>query len=131
MSWNTSFAGQNPFFFCLNISTYLKYHANSYGFNSNLSTCYRHLQLCIPSMLHAAFLLYFKGNYWGSGGIATFFSCTPIFAFLTPSSFLFVCLLKDGFIGFGGNVIREKVKENSPWFVTSFQELLDELKVSN
>ena len=97
MSWNTSFAGQNPCFFCLNISTYLKYHANSYGFNSNLSTCYRHLQLCIPSMLHAAFLLYFKGNYWGRDGIATSLSCTAIFAFLTPSSFS-VCFLVEGWI---------------------------------
>ncbi|XP_028400499.1 LOW QUALITY PROTEIN: phosphoserine phosphatase-like [Dendronephthya gigantea] len=41
------------------------------------------------------------------------------------------CPPADAFIGFGGNVIREKVRENSPWFVTSFQELLDELKVTN
>ena len=41
------------------------------------------------------------------------------------------CPPADGFIGFGGNVIREKVRDHSPWFVTSFQELLDELKVSN
>ena len=32
------------------------------------------------------------------------------------------------FIGFGGNVIREKVKSQAPWFVTSFQELLQELQ---
>ena len=41
------------------------------------------------------------------------------------------CPPADGFIGFGGNVIREKVRDHSPWFVMSFQELLDELKVSN
>jgi phosphoserine phosphatase len=34
----------------------------------------------------------------------------------------------DGFIGFGGNVIREKVRDNSPWFVTSFFQLIDELR---
>lgn len=34
----------------------------------------------------------------------------------------------DMFIGFGGNVIREKVKSQAPWFVTSFQELLQELQ---
>ena len=37
------------------------------------------------------------------------------------------CPPADGFIGFGGNVIREKVKLNSPWFVHDFQELIDEL----
>lgn len=31
----------------------------------------------------------------------------------------------DGFIGFGGNVVREKVKENSEWFIYDFQELID------
>ena len=34
----------------------------------------------------------------------------------------------DGFIGFGGNIIREKVRDNSPWFVTSFYQLTDELR---
>jgi phosphoserine phosphatase len=34
----------------------------------------------------------------------------------------------DGFIGFGGNIIREKVRDNSPWFVTSFYQLIDELR---
>ncbi|CAF0899830.1 unnamed protein product [Didymodactylos carnosus] len=38
------------------------------------------------------------------------------------------CPPADGFIGFGGNVIREKVRDNSPWFVTSFYQLIDELK---
>lgn len=33
----------------------------------------------------------------------------------------------DLFIGFGGNVVREKVKEGAPWFVHSFQELISEL----
>lgn len=37
------------------------------------------------------------------------------------------CPPADAFIGYGGNVIRAKVKENSPWFVTDFQELIDEL----
>jgi len=34
----------------------------------------------------------------------------------------------EAFIGFGGNVQREKVKANARWFVTSFSELIDELK---
>jgi phosphoserine phosphatase len=33
----------------------------------------------------------------------------------------------DGFIGFGGNVVREFVKNNSEWFINDFQELIDEL----
>ncbi|XP_005098753.1 phosphoserine phosphatase isoform X2 [Aplysia californica] len=33
----------------------------------------------------------------------------------------------DAFIGYGGNVIREKVRDNSHWFVTDFQQLIDEL----
>ncbi|KAI0215133.1 Phosphoserine phosphatase [Lamellibrachia satsuma] len=33
----------------------------------------------------------------------------------------------DGFIGFGGNQVRDKVKAGSAWFVTNFQELLSEL----
>lgn len=34
----------------------------------------------------------------------------------------------DGFIGFGGNIIRETVQKNAPWFVTSFYQLIDELR---
>lgn len=34
------------------------------------------------------------------------------------------------FIGFGGNVVREKVKSQAPWFVTDFKELLKELQTS-
>ncbi|CAF1240247.1 unnamed protein product [Adineta steineri] len=34
----------------------------------------------------------------------------------------------DGFIGFGGNVIRDIVRDNSPWFVNSFYVLIDELR---
>ncbi|XP_043673907.1 phosphoserine phosphatase isoform X1 [Vespula pensylvanica] len=33
----------------------------------------------------------------------------------------------DAFIGFGGNVIRESVKLNSKWFVTTFDELINNL----
>lgn len=36
-------------------------------------------------------------------------------------------LLQDTFIGFGGNVVREKVKLGAPWYVYDFQELIDEL----
>ena len=36
---------------------------------------------------------------------------------------------QDTFIGFGGNVVREKVKAGAPWFVNSFQDLIDELKI--
>lgn len=38
------------------------------------------------------------------------------------------CPPADGFIGFGGNVVRDKVKLNSSWFVHSFQELVNELE---
>ena len=37
--------------------------------------------------------------------------------------------LQDTFIGFGGNVVREKVKAGAPWYVYNFQELIDELVV--
>ena len=33
----------------------------------------------------------------------------------------------DGFIGFGGVVVRERVKANADWFVLDFNELLSEL----
>ncbi|KAI6658629.1 Phosphoserine phosphatase-like [Oopsacas minuta] len=33
----------------------------------------------------------------------------------------------DVFIGFGGNVMRQKVKDLSPWYVTSFTELINAL----
>lgn len=38
------------------------------------------------------------------------------------------CPPADAFIGFGGNIIREKVKENAPWFVMDMQELLNEMQ---
>ncbi|CAH3013746.1 unnamed protein product [Porites evermanni] len=37
----------------------------------------------------------------------------------------------DMFIGFGGNVVREKVRMQAPWFVTDFKELLQELQPSH
>ncbi|XP_035439713.1 phosphoserine phosphatase isoform X3 [Spodoptera frugiperda] len=33
----------------------------------------------------------------------------------------------DGFIGFGGNVVREEVKKRALWYVTDFQELITTL----
>ena len=35
---------------------------------------------------------------------------------------------QDTFIGFGGNVVREKVKKNAPWFIYSFRDLIDALE---
>ena len=37
----------------------------------------------------------------------------------------------DGFIGFGGNVIRELVRDHSPWYIHSFYELLNERRKSS
>lgn len=37
----------------------------------------------------------------------------------------------DAFIGFGGVVVRERVRREAKWFVTSFQELTDELPIQN
>jgi len=34
----------------------------------------------------------------------------------------------DGFIGFGGHVVREKVRDGAPWFIKSFYSLIDELR---
>ena len=34
----------------------------------------------------------------------------------------------DGFIGYGGIVVREKVKQGADWFVTDFAELMAELR---
>ncbi|GIY45118.1 phosphoserine phosphatase [Caerostris extrusa] len=41
---------------------------------------------------------------------------------------LAACPPADAFIGFGGNQVREKVKQEAKWFVTSFHELLSELR---
>ncbi|KAG8195553.1 hypothetical protein JTE90_002179 [Oedothorax gibbosus] len=41
---------------------------------------------------------------------------------------LAACPPADGFIGFGGNQVREKVKQESKWFAMSFHELLAELR---
>ena len=46
--------------------------------------------------------------------------------FLTAS--FFSILFQDAFIGFGGNVVREKVKQGAKWFVTDFQDLIQELE---
>lgn len=37
------------------------------------------------------------------------------------------CPPADAFIGYGGNVLREEVKNRSAWYVTDFQELIDAL----
>lgn len=37
------------------------------------------------------------------------------------------CPPADAFIGYGGNQVREKVKKAAPWFVYSFDELVQEL----
>jgi len=41
---------------------------------------------------------------------------------------LAACPPADAFIGFGGNQVREKVKQEAKWFVMSFQELTSELR---
>lgn len=41
------------------------------------------------------------------------------------------CPPADAFIGFGGNVIRESVREKSKWYVTNFEELIDQLQITN
>ncbi|XP_054717620.1 phosphoserine phosphatase-like [Uloborus diversus] len=41
---------------------------------------------------------------------------------------LAACPPADAFIGFGGNQVREKVKQGSKWFVMSFHELTAELR---
>ncbi|XP_063564183.1 phosphoserine phosphatase isoform X1 [Gorilla gorilla gorilla] len=38
------------------------------------------------------------------------------------------CPPADAFIGFGGNVIRQQVKDNAKWYITDFVELLGELE---
>ncbi|XP_062843945.1 phosphoserine phosphatase [Trichomycterus rosablanca] len=38
------------------------------------------------------------------------------------------CPPASAFIGFGGNVVRQQVKEKSSWYVTSFGELMKELE---
>ena len=32
------------------------------------------------------------------------------------------------FIGFGGNIVREKVKAGAPWFIYDIQDLITELQ---
>lgn len=39
-----------------------------------------------------------------------------------------VFAFQDAFIGFGGNQVRDTVKMQANWFVTTFYELIDELK---
>lgn len=34
----------------------------------------------------------------------------------------------DAFIGYGGNIVRDKVQKGAKWFVTDFQELIDAFK---
>ena len=48
--------------------------------------------------------------------------------YLWSSVFFNASPSQDTFIGFGGNVVREKVRDGAPWFVYSFQELIDELR---
>ncbi|XP_033050436.1 phosphoserine phosphatase isoform X3 [Trachypithecus francoisi] len=38
------------------------------------------------------------------------------------------CPPADAFIGFGGNVIRQQVKDNAKWYITDFVELVGELE---
>ncbi|CAG9786880.1 unnamed protein product [Diatraea saccharalis] len=37
----------------------------------------------------------------------------------------------DGFIGFGGNVVREEVRKRASWYVTDFQELTNALAIQS
>ena len=39
------------------------------------------------------------------------------------------CPPADGFIGFGGNQVRDSVKQLAHWFVHDFRELHDELMI--
>ena len=42
--------------------------------------------------------------------------------------FSWCCSFQDLFIGYGGNVTREAVKEKASWFVTDFKELIQALE---
>ena len=44
---------------------------------------------------------------------------------------MFCVIFQDAFIGFGGNIVREKVQLLSPWFVKDFQVLLDQLQAQS
>ncbi|XP_013194863.1 phosphoserine phosphatase [Amyelois transitella] len=39
------------------------------------------------------------------------------------------CPPADGFIGFGGNVVREEVKKRASWYVTDFHDLIQNVKI--
>lgn len=59
-------------------------------------------------------------------------TCPPAVYLYFWGSYMVLIILsfgfsKDAFIGFGGNIVREKVKQNSLWFVQSFKELIDQL----
>lgn len=47
--------------------------------------------------------------------------------FLLHHSYVYMYFLcvQDAFIGYGGIVVRQKVKDNASWFVTDFQELIN------
>lgn len=44
------------------------------------------------------------------------------------ATLLCLCHWQSAFIGFGGNVVRQQVKERCSWYVTGFGELIEELE---
>lgn len=56
------------------------------------------------------------------------FGAVLIFIHLSKLSFY---TFQNCFIGYGGNVVREAVKQQAPWFVTDFGELISVLQESS
>lgn len=86
------------------------FNGNYAGFDENEPTCHQNGK--------AEVIAYLKEHFGYQAIIMIGDGATDLAA----------CPPANAFIGFGGNQVREKVKDDAKWFVTSFQELTDELR---
>lgn len=113
------------------------------GFRCLINPVANSLHIPLDHVFANTLLFNYEGSYWGfdeseptsrSGGKAE-----VVRSLMERKGYQRVVMIGDGatdaeaappaslFIGYGGNVVRDAVKSRTPWFITDFQELINEM----
>ncbi|XP_076029581.1 phosphoserine phosphatase isoform X2 [Oratosquilla oratoria] len=113
------------------------------GFRSLIAPVARALNIPLENIFANRLKFFFDGEYGGfdetqatsqSGGKAEVIrrlkkknGYSQLVMIGDGATDLEACPPADAFIGFGGNIVRDAVRDKSSWFVTDFATLIDEL----
>ncbi|XP_061187501.1 phosphoserine phosphatase-like isoform X1 [Saccostrea echinata] len=120
-----------------------KVYLVSGGFQSIILPAAKRLNIPVQNVFANRLKFYFNGDYAGfdesqptssSGGKAVVagiikneYQCQTLVVVGDGATDMEAVPPADAFIGYGGNVVRDSVKEKAAWFVTDFRELIQAL----